>query len=334
MSVIDKPLTENLKFAQRGAWPEVDVAADLLPKEYDSNSWFIIGHFEAGGHTLDYAFHLLAVAIPGSGTQYASIISVTDETTGYFHAQDEIYPASEVEVAEGRLGISLPNAYLGGDWDKMQIRREAPGIVIDTEVTAVGYPIYSKGTGHFPLLGIDVHHYSVPYLQTTGALTVAGRRYDVTRRGYTWFDRGWQNHNPAATVKLSWLGIYLDNGEVISLYDTDVPGQEESWATVLHPDGSQDFTRTEPLAASGFWHSGRSGQCYPARWEARIPEYGAVLDITPVPREQEVVSAVPMLHRYEGASVVTGTWRGQEVKGHACAHLIGRWPGDRAGSSE
>jgi predicted secreted hydrolase len=121
---------------------------------------------------------------------------------------------------------------------------------------------------------------------------------------------------------------------VISLYDTDVPGQEESWATVLHPDGSQDFTRTEPLAASGFWHSGRSGQCYPARWEARIPEYGAVLDITPVPREQEVVSAVPMLHRYEGASVVTGTWRGQEVKGHACAHLIGRWPGDRAGSSE
>jgi predicted secreted hydrolase len=325
MSLMDKPLTENLKIAQQGARPEVDVVADLLPKEYDSNSWFMIGHFEADGHTLNYAFHLLANAIPGRGTQYASIVSVTDETTGYFYAQDEIYPASRVEVAEGGLDISMPNAYLRGDWDKMRIYREAPGLVIDTETTAVGYPIYSKGTGRFRMLGIDVHHYSVPYLRTTGTLTVEGRRYDVTGRGYTWFDRGWQNHNPAATIKLSWLGIHLDNGEVISLYDTDVPGQEESWATVLHPDGSQDFTRIEPLDASGFWHSEWSGQYYPAHWKARIPEYDAVLDITPVPREQEVVAAVPMLHRYEAASVVTGGWGGQEVKGHACAHLIGRW---------
>src|SRR5262249_36521363 len=148
----NKPLMQNLKVAQPGARPEVDVAADLSPKEYDSNSWFVIGHFEADGHTLDYAFHLLAVAIPGTGTQYASIISVTDETTGYFYAQDEIYPASEVEVTEGRLGIRVPNGYLGGDWDKMQIYREAPGIVIDIEATAVGYPIYSKGTARFPLL--------------------------------------------------------------------------------------------------------------------------------------------------------------------------------------
>lgn len=325
MSVIDKPLTENLKLAQQGARPEVDVAADLLPKAYDSNSWLMIGHFEADGHILDYAFHLLANVIPGVGTQYASIVSVTDETTGHFYAQDEIYPASQVEVAEGRLDISMPNGHLAGDWDKMRIRREAPGLVIDTETTAVGYPIYSKGTGSFRLLEIDVHHYSVPYLRTTGTLTVEGRRYDITGRGYTWFDRGWQNFNPAATIKLSWLGIHLDNGEVISLYDTDVPGQEESWATVLHPDGSQTFTPVETLGASGFWLSERSGQYYPAHWEARIPEYDAVLDITPVPREQEVVATVPMLHRYEAASVVAGTWGGREVKGHACAHLIGRW---------
>jgi len=34
----------------------VDVAADLPPKEYDSNSWFVIGPFEADGRILDYAF--------------------------------------------------------------------------------------------------------------------------------------------------------------------------------------------------------------------------------------------------------------------------------------
>src|SRR5512146_3115687 len=102
MSVIDRPLTENLKIAQRGARPEVDVVRDLPPKGHDSNSWLMIGHFEMDGHILDYAFHLLASAIPGIGTQYASIISVTDQTTGYFYAHDEIYPASRVEVAEGR----------------------------------------------------------------------------------------------------------------------------------------------------------------------------------------------------------------------------------------
>ena len=271
MSAIDRPLTENLKGAQPGARPEVDVVADLLPKAYDSNSWLMIGHFEADGHTLDYAFHLLANKIPGLGLQYASIVSVTDETTGHFHAQDDMFPAAEVEAAGDRLEISMPNGYLGGDWDKMRIRREAPGLVIDTETTAVGYPIYSKGTGRFEILGIDVHHYSVPYLRTTGTLTVEGRRYDISGRGYTWFDRGWQNHNPAATIKLSWLGVYLDNGEVISLYDTDVPGQEESWATVLHPDGSQSVTQVESVGASGFWQSERSGQYYPGHWEARIP---------------------------------------------------------------
>jgi len=328
MNVIDKPLTENLKIPQLGARPEVDVAADLAPRETDSNSWLTIGHFEADGHTLDYMFQLLAVAIPGIGNQYASIISVTDETTGFYYSQAEIYPASEVEVAEGRLDISVPNGYLGGDWDKMQIRREAPGIVLDTEVAALGYPIYSKTTGRFPMLGTTMHHFDVPYMRTTGALTIEGRRYDVTGRGYTWFDRGWQNANPdpGANIKISWMGICLDNGEAISVYDSDVPGYEESWAMVLHPDGSQAFTLTEPLDASDFWHSERSGQYYPAHWVTRIPEHDAVLDITPVPREQEVVSPVPMLHRYQGGGVVTGVWGGQEVKGYACAYLLGRWP--------
>jgi predicted secreted hydrolase len=327
MSVTDKPLTENLTIAQPGARPEVDVAADLLPLEYDSNSWLTIGHFEVDDHTLDYTFHLLASKIPGVGTLYASIVSVTDETTGYFYAQDEIHPPSAVTVAADGLDISVPSGYLRGDWDKMQIHREAPGVVIDTETTAVGFPIYSKGTGRFPLLGVDVHHYSVPCLRTTGTLAVGGTCYDITGRGYTWFDRGWQNFNPEATVKLSWMGVYLDNGEVISLYDTDVPGQEESWATVLHPDGSQAVIAMEPLDVSGFWHSERSGQRYPEHWVARFPEHDAVLDITPVPLEQEVVASVPMLHRYEAASAVTGTWGGREVKGHACAHLIGNWAG-------
>lgn len=327
MNVVDKPLTENLKVAQQGVRPEVDVVADLLPRKFDSNSWLTIGHFEADGHTLDYIFQLLAVAIPGIGNQYASIVSVTDETTGYYYAHDEIYPASEVEVAEGRLGISVPNGYIGGDWDKMQIRREAPGIVIDIEAAAVGYPIYSKGTGRFPMLGTTMHHFDVPYMQTSGALTIEGRRYDVTGRGYTWFDRGWQNANPQATIKISWMGICLDNGVAISVYDTDVPGHEESYAMVLHPDGSQAYlTLAEPLHASDFWHSERSGQYYPTHWETKIPEYDAVLDITPAPREQEVVAKVPMLNRYQGGSVVTGVWGGREVKGYACAYLLGRWP--------
>jgi hypothetical protein len=326
MNAVDKPLTENLKIPQPGVRPEIDVVADLLPRQCNSNSWTTIGHFDADGHTLDYMFQLLAVTVPGIGDQYASFISVTDETTGYFFAQDEIYPATAVEVAEGSLGISVPNGYLGGDWDKMRIRREAPGILIDTEVTAVGYPIYSKGTGRFPMLGTTMHHFNVPYMRTAGALTIEGKRYDVSGRGYTWFDRGWRDASPGAIGKVSWMGICLYNGVAVSLYDTDVPGYAETYAMVLHPDGSQDFTVLEPMDASGFWHSERSGQYYPTRWAARLPEFGAVLNIAAVPPEQEVVAKVPMLHRYQGGSVVTGVWGGQEVTGHACAYLLGSWP--------
>ena len=325
INVIDKPLTENLKTPQLGVLPEVDVVADLLPGDYDHNSWTTFGHFEAGGHTLAHMWHLLGITVPGAGKQYASLISVTDETTGDFYTHEAIFPAAQVEVADTTFGISMPNSYLGGDWDRMRIRYEAPSFLIDTEVAAVGYPLYCKGTGRFSMAGRTMQLFNVPYMRTTGSMTVAGKRYDVTGRGYTLFERGWQYAAPGVAGKVSWIPVKLCNGEAISFYHIDAPGYADSWAMVQHPDGSQDFIPIEPLAGSAFWHSDRSGQCYPTRLRASIPAYDAILDIAPVPREQEVVSSIPMLHRYHGSSVVTGTWGGQEVSGHALVFLVGPW---------
>jgi hypothetical protein len=47
--------------------------------------------------------------------------------------------------------------------------------------------------------------------------------------------------------------------------------------------------------------------------------------VVPTPREQEIVSKIPMLHKYEGASSMHGTYGGKDVTGVGYVELVGVW---------
>ena len=51
----------------------------------------------------------------------------------------------------------------------------------------------------------------------------------------------------------------------------------------------------------------------------------ACLEVTPSPREQEIVSEFEFLHKYEGASSVKGTYKGKETTGYCYVELVGPW---------
>ena len=125
------------------------------------------------------------------------------------------------------------------------------------------------------------------------------------------------------------MDINLDNGDAVSLWSgpSDIGGEERAWATILHADGTQTVAAAEAgLGARDIWHSKKSGARYPTRWTVRIPAMDCELEVIPSPREQEFISQVPeLLNKYEGASSMSGTWRGKPAKGFGYVELVGVW---------
>jgi predicted secreted hydrolase len=294
---------------------------------YELNSWFYIGHYELGGHKINYLYHQMIMALPGAPALVVSDVSFTDETEGWCAAGDVVIPLERAERDASVNRVKVPNGLIEGTLKKCHIQAELGTSSLDLTLESAGNILYNAGSGLFPLLGMEVHQYSVPAMKTNGTLTVRGKTYDI-RDGDTWFDRQWQHMNEPVQGRWTWMDLNLDNGERVSLWGAvNRAGEEHSWATILHPDGSLVVVGVEPLSQgeSRLWTSERSGWKYPTQWVVRIPEYDAVLDVTPSPMEQEVVSVMEPLNKYEGASSVKGTWQGKNVTGHCYVELVGQW---------
>jgi predicted secreted hydrolase len=123
----------------------------------------------------------------------------------------------------------------------------------------------------------------------------------------------------------TWMDLNLSNGWRISLWDaTGVEGKSDAWVTVVDEGGKHVVADLIPLAedACDYWLSPQSGARFPTRWRVRVPALDMQLDVIAKPREQEV----RCLHaRYEGASSVSGSVRGEKVGGYCYVEMVGDW---------
>lgn len=311
----------------------IDPLADLAFKpDFETNSWFAIGHFAASGDVWNFLYHIMSLPTSGGGRAIQACLSITNETTGWYRAEDVVIPLDPASLSTTDLDIQMPNGRMHGPLDNLHITAAfADGAAsVDMQAEATSPVILNGGTGIFPLVGMTIHQYSVPRLASRGTITVDGRAHPV--EGVIWFDRQWQNQGEGFGVdddfRWSWMDINLDNGDAVSLWSAPATpgGEERAWATILHADGSQTVAAAEPgLDARDIWHSDKSGARYPTRWTVRIPAMDAELEVMPSPREQEFVSQVPALNKYEGASRMTGQWRGKPVTGFGYVELVGKW---------
>jgi predicted secreted hydrolase len=319
--------------SSKGVGPLIDPLADLAFKEeFETNSWFAIGHFEENGEALNFLYHIMSIPAADGGRVIQACISITNETTGWYRAEDIVIPLDQAIISRTEFDIQMPNGRMRGNLDDFHITAAfADGTAgLEIRAQAASPVIMNGGTGIFPLVGMTIHQYSVPRLVSCGTITMDGKTRAV--EGVTWFDRQWQNQDagtgPDGAFQWSWMDINLDNGDAISLWSGAATsgGEERAWATILHADGSQTVAAAEPgLGARDLWRSDKSGACYPTRWTVRIPAMEAELEVTPAPREQEFISQVPALNKYEGASSMTGLWRGKPAKGFGYVELVGRW---------
>jgi predicted secreted hydrolase len=119
------------------------------------------------------------------------------------------------------------------------------------------------------------------------------------------------------------MGISLDNGDRISLWDIIDGDKDHAFATVLHPDGRHEFVDVEPLSedATSIWTSAAPGHRYPTHWIVSIPMLKARLRVEPWSGSRNL-SLRFGVHKYEGASKVAGEMQGEPATGHAVVELV------------
>lgn len=338
-------MTENIKCDRMGVVMAQLAIDRCLPEQitHNNNSWFAFGRFEAGDHTVNYLFHIMQLEFPKitGGKKYQSVVTVFDETTGEYYAKDYLFKPSEVISHTDHFYLKLPNGLMEGTWDNMHIvvNEEPANFHLDSHVTAIHYPVVSGGTSVFELLGMCIHQFSVPYMKTRGIFTWKGSSYDITDKGFTWFDRQWQQLNMKNTMKWSWMAIYLNNGDIISVLDCDVPGYETGLLANLKADGTQingmghqDVTPFKK-GESNYYYNPASKQEYPTHWNIEIPKIDAKLEITSLKKEQDIASVSAPLSKYEGVCTVHGTCHGEHVSGTALVELIGQWSKKHGGKA-
>lgn len=318
-------LTASLGTPPIGATPAVDILADLPHKpDYTINSWFAVGHFESQGHRLNYLVHLFALSIKGRTLAIDTVASITDETSGWYEVAHNFHTIFRASASSDRLLVKTPTTEISGTLDSMRIRAQLKSASIDVQLKAIGHPLYNNGSGRFDLLGMEVYQYSIPTLETTGRLIIKGQEFPAS--SISWFDRQWQNQPLGAPKgRWTWMDLNLSNGWAISLWDAqDVNGKAAGWITVIDKSGKHLVADLVPLtdSADEHWLSPQSGYRYPTRWKVNVPALDMLLEVVASPREQEINGLSP---RYEGASVITGTLRGEKVVGHCYVEMVGDW---------
>jgi hypothetical protein len=311
--------------SSKGAPLVVAADPDLVAKEgVAQDSWFVVSHLMSGSDRLDLLVHYIRLT-PPTGPVIQAMVSVLDPVSGKSIAEEKDYKASETTFSTASLDARTPVGGLSGHASAMHVTGRFQRINVDLMLAQQGPLLANLGAGLLPFYG-DINYEYALSMKTTGSVVVDGKPYQVA--GVSWFDRQWGQMAPSfwAHMQWSWMGISLDNGDRISLWDIIDGDKEHAFATLVHPDGRHEIVDVEPLAkdATSIWTSAATGHRYPTHWVVSIPTLKARLRVEPLVREQEVVSPIG-IHKYEGASKVAGELEGKPVMGDAVVELVGDW---------
>lgn len=333
-----KTLLESLREREQGIPVLMDVKKDFYPVEASTDSWFFVGN--AKTETRDYSFLLHLMVLTGDDKQkmMKMCYSVSEHVSGFYSATDTTVPVNGTEQAvavDGEvLTVKAGDFRFSGTLEEMRVVGNNGNSSVDVTVRPLGKPIMNCGTGYYPIKTVkDNYHYSLPFSEMTGSISIEGKAETVC--GNCWLDRQYNRfdmkkgaggfESPGAWV---WLGISVNDGTAISLWDfDDENGVNRTFATCLLPNGNRcviDMPSIMPDAQDIFI-SDKTNRYYPTKWFVNIPEFDIALEIPCFPKNQEIVAAMPAMHKFEGASGVKGTIKGRPVEGHCMIELSGPW---------
>jgi predicted secreted hydrolase len=226
-----------------------------------------------------------------------------------------------------RTHVWIDDWALTQDGGTYRITAPARDFVLDINCTA-GQPPLEQGEQGYSRKGPDPrsasYYYSLPHLRVAGALTRRRTRSAVT--GTAWLDHEWSSSymDPEASG-WDWLGINLDDGSALMLFQMRARAGGKFWAGGAHRSAMgvrRSFAPAEvQMTPIRWWRSARTGTNYPVAW--RVQAGGLNIELQPLMDDQEHDTRLSVGTIYwEGA--VSATIAGRSV-GRGYLELTGYW---------
>ncbi|TNF50873.1 carotenoid 1,2-hydratase, partial [bacterium] len=313
--------------------------------EFKTEWWYFTGNVnEAGGRELGYQLTFFRTGIARQATVpenswsvrdlYLAHLAVTDADGERFHWTERVSRAGpglagaeedglEVWLRDWRAVWREEGIILTARWD---------GIELDLTLVPGKAPVLHGLEGlsrKGPETGQASHYVSMTDLHTVGTIKVPGRE-QARVTGISWFDHEFGSNQMAAYQQgWDWFGLHLSDGTQIMIYlirRNDGSLEPASSGTLIATDGSGVHLSLDEfeVQTTGTWESPQSGARYPSGWNIRVPRTGLDVHVTPVIKEQELVTeATAGITYWEGAVRLEGRSAGKKITGGGYAELTG-----------
>jgi len=252
--------------------------------------WYLTGLLgDSAGSPPRFGYQLTFFRLPGpAAADHPSSLAARQLLLGHVALSDI---AAGRQRHDQRLLRALPGAVhaMVGDCDlrlrDWTLKRQGegyraaftgPGFAVELQLAAPQPPLL-QGEGGLSRKGPDPdqfsHYYSRPQLGTRAALTVDGQRQNLT--GRAWLDHEWSDSVLGDSVGWDWLGVNLDDGRALTLFQLRRADGSRDWAggslrTPGQPDRS--FTPQEvDMTPLRHWTSPATGGRWPVEWRLRSP---------------------------------------------------------------
>jgi predicted secreted hydrolase len=234
--------------------------------------------------------------------------------TGFLDVFNEGWRATTARDGAWRLTASQ-----GGDAIELTLRSRKPPAAHGQNGVSVKAPVE----------GYASHYYSMTRLEVSGTIIAGGRPREECR-GQAWMDhefgssalrenqRGWD-----------WYSVQLDDESELMLYvirRADGSPDLSSSGSFITSDNQVIHLRADQLRITplGRWRSPKSGATYPMGWSVTIPPLKIALTLTPLLRDQELVtSASTRVTYWEGAVDISGSSDRSAVRGEGYVEMTG-----------
>jgi predicted secreted hydrolase len=132
------------------------------------------------------------------------------------------------------------------------------------------------------------YYYSLPQLQTSGRIVIAGREQRV--HGVAWFDHEWSGGMFDEHARgWDWIGLNLDGGGALMVQRIRAMDGSQYWggATLREPGKPDRVFAASEVAWSPLrrWRSPRTGVEYPVEWQITVG--GRTIRLRPLLDDQE-----------------------------------------------
>lgn len=317
--------------------PPVRLPQDEAPHEDLTEWWYYTGHLhgtDSAGRSHTYGFELTIFQTLRGGLPpyYAAHYAISDTTAGQFHYDDRasFEPPTVIPAPGSTGGFNLAV----GDWTARGLNghdtlsASMPNYAIQLALSdELPHAILHNGNGliSYGASGFS-YYYSRPLMSVTGVLTDHGAPVQVT--GQAWMDHQWGNFVSLAGSGWDWYSIQLSNHTEYMLYVIrDAQKRPVAvFGTAVAADGSASDIPAQDIQtqATGSWTSPATGGVYPSGWTVTLPNQRVALTLTPLLKDQELVTTKSTGVAYwEGAVGVSGSAAGQPVTGASYVELTG-----------